>query len=40
MELLNLGKLARDKVYEFQFVAAPLNIKKGLRSPITPLALC
>lgn len=27
------------KVYEFQFVVAPLNIKKGLGSPITPLAI-
>ena len=40
VELLNLEDLVREKVYEFQFVAAPLNIKKGLRSPITPLALC
>ncbi len=40
MELLNLEELARDKVYEFQFVVAPLNIKKGLGSPVTPLAVC
>lgn len=40
MELLNLEALARDKVYEFQFVVAPLNIRKGLGSPITPLAIC
>ncbi len=40
MELLNLEALASDKVYEFQFVVAPLNIKKGLGSPITPLAIC
>ena len=40
MELLDLDALARDKVYEFQFVVAPLNITMGLGSPITPLALC
>lgn len=40
MELLNLDELSRDKVYEFQFVVAPLNIKRGMGSPITPLAIC
>ncbi len=40
MELLNLDELARDGVYEFQFVAAPLNIKRGMGSPLTPLAIC
>lgn len=40
MELFDLDALARDKVYEFQFVVAPLNITMGMGSPITPLALC
>lgn len=40
MELLNLDALAADKVYEFLFVVAPLNITMGLGSPITPLAIC
>lgn len=40
MELLDLDALSCDKVYEFQFVVAPLNIKRGMGSPITPLAIC
>jgi kynurenine formamidase len=40
MELLDLDALSDDKVYEFQFVVAPLNIKRGMGSPITPLAIC
>ncbi len=40
MELFDLEALARDKVYEFMFVVAPLNITMGLGSPITPLAIC
>jgi kynurenine formamidase len=40
MELLNLDELAADSVYEFQFVVAPLNIKRGMGSPISPLAIC
>jgi len=40
MELLHLDTLAADKVYEFLFVVAPLNITMGLGSPITPLAIC
>jgi len=40
IELLRLDDLAADKVYEFQFVVAPLNITRGLGSPITPLAIC
>jgi kynurenine formamidase len=39
IELLNLEELARDKVYEFLFVAAPLMIKGGVGSPINPLAI-
>lgn len=40
MELLDLEALAADGVYEFQFVVAPLNITRGLGSPVTPLAIC
>lgn len=40
MELLSLDALAADRVFEFQFVVAPLNIKRGMGSPITPLAIC
>ncbi len=40
MELLDLEALAKDRVYEFLFVVAPLNITMGLGSPITPLAIC
>ena len=40
MEMLVLDEVARDKVYEFQFLAAPLRITGGTASPINPLALC
>lgn len=39
IEALNLEELARDCVYEFVFVAAPLKIRGGTGSPIRPLAL-
>ena len=39
IEALNLEELARDGVYEFVFVAAPLKIRGGTGSPIRPLAL-
>lgn len=39
IELLQLDQLAMDKVYEFLFVAAPLQIRKGLGSPLNPLAI-
>ena len=39
IEALNLEDLARDRVYEFVFVAAPLKIRGGTGSPIRPLAL-
>ncbi|HVP45011.1 MAG TPA: cyclase family protein [Bryobacteraceae bacterium] len=39
IECLNLEQLARDHVYEFVFVAAPLKIRGGTGSPIRPLAL-
>jgi len=40
IEALNLEELARDGIYEFVFVAAPLKIQGGTGSPIRPLALC
>jgi kynurenine formamidase len=40
IEALNLDELARDRIYEFVFVAAPLKIRGGTGSPIRPLALC
>jgi kynurenine formamidase len=39
IEALNLEQLARDRIYEFVFVAAPLKIRGGTGSPIRPLAL-
>jgi kynurenine formamidase len=40
IEALNLDELARDRIYEFVFVAAPLKIRGGTGSPIRPLGLC
>jgi len=39
IEALNLEELARARVYEFLFVAAPLKIRGGTGSPIRPFAL-
>jgi kynurenine formamidase len=39
LELLYLDELARDQVYEFMLVVAPLRIERGLGSPINPIAL-
>ncbi len=39
IEALNLEELARDRVSEFVFLAAPLKIRGGTGSPIRPLAL-
>lgn len=39
IEALDLEQLARDRVYEFVFVAAPLKIKGGTGAPIRPMAL-
>jgi kynurenine formamidase len=39
LELVDLATLARDRVYEFQFVLAPLMIKGGTGSPVNPLAV-
>ncbi len=38
IEVLNLEELARDGVYEFVFVAAPMNIRGATGAPIRPLA--
>jgi kynurenine formamidase len=40
LELLNLDEIARDRVYEFMLVVAPLRLDKGLGSPINPIAIC
>ena len=39
LELLDLDELARDRTYEFLFVAAPLLIAGGTGSPLNPLAI-
>lgn len=39
MELLNLDELARDRVYEFLFIALPLKIEGATGSPISPIAV-
>jgi kynurenine formamidase len=38
IEVLNLEELARDKVYEFTFVAAPMKIRGATGAPVRPLA--
>jgi len=39
IEALDLEALARDRVYEFVFVAAPLKLRGGTGAPIRPMAL-
>ena len=39
IEVLDLESLARDRVYEFLFIATPLKIRGGTGSPIRPLAI-
>jgi kynurenine formamidase len=39
IEALNLEDLARNRIFEFVFVAAPLKIRGGTGSPIRALAL-
>ena len=39
IEALNLEQLARDRVAEFLFIAAPLKIRGGTGSPVRALAL-
>jgi kynurenine formamidase len=38
IEVLNLEDLARERVYEFFFVAAPMNVRGATGAPIRPLA--
>jgi kynurenine formamidase len=38
IEVLNLEELARDRVKEFLFVAAPMNIRGATGAPVRPLA--
>ncbi len=38
IEVLNLEELARDRVNEFVFVAAPMNIRGATGAPLRPLA--
>jgi kynurenine formamidase len=40
MEMLNLEEIARDRVYEFLFVALPLRIMGGTASPVRPVTIC
>ena len=40
MKLLNLEEIAKDKVYEFLFVALPLKIFGATASPVNPIAVC
>lgn len=38
IEVLNLEELARDRVSEFRFVAAPMKIRGATGAPVRPLA--
>jgi kynurenine formamidase len=38
IEVLNLEELARDQIYEFVLVAAPMNISGATGAPIRPIA--
>ncbi|MGC2660947.1 MAG: cyclase family protein [Bryobacteraceae bacterium] len=38
IEVLNLEQLARNRVHEFVFIAAPMNIRGATGAPIRPLA--
>lgn len=40
LEMLNLEEIAKDKVYEFLFIALPLRIIGGTASPVRPVAIC
>jgi kynurenine formamidase len=39
LENLNLEELARDRRWQFAFVAAPLKFQGATGSPLRPLAL-
>jgi kynurenine formamidase len=38
IEVLNLEELARDRIYEFVLVAAPMKIRGATGAPVRPLA--
>ncbi len=38
MECLNLEELAKDKVFEFVFIGAPIRLRGATGSPMRPLA--
>ncbi len=38
IEVLNLEELAEQRVYEFLFVAAPMNVRGATGAPVRPLA--
>jgi kynurenine formamidase len=39
LEIVNLEELARDRVYQFLFIATPLKIKGATGSPVRPIAI-
>ena len=39
IEVMRLEDLARDRVYEFVFIAAPLPMAGATGSPVRPLAI-
>jgi len=39
IEALNMEELARERVYEFLFVAVPMKIQGGTGAPVRPLAV-
>jgi kynurenine formamidase len=39
IEVLDLEALARDKVYEFVFIGAPLKLRGATGAPMRPLAI-
>jgi kynurenine formamidase len=39
IEVLNMEDLARDRVYEFLFIATPMKIRGGTGGPMRPLAV-
>ena len=39
LEVLNLEKLAADRVYEMVFIGAPIKLRGASGSPVRPLAI-
>lgn len=39
LELVQLEELAKDRVYEFAFIGAPLKLRGADAGPMRPLAL-